>query len=70
MMPINKGYCYYCGIKVDLDNYEYISNSSNTTIWVCDNHQCQRELSEDRRAQQADEEAQARDERENGWMSY
>lgn len=66
-MTINKNHCYYCGIQVDPNSYEDIGN---TTIWVCNDRKCQKELSEDIRQFISDESAQAKDERENGWMSY
>lgn len=43
-MKINENTCYYCGIKVDPNNYEEIGN---TTIWVCDDRLCQKELQEE-----------------------
>lgn len=66
-MKVNENHCYYCGTQVDPNNYEDIGN---TTIWVCNNQQCQKELSEEVKIYLAEQYAQAEDERRNGWMSY
>lgn len=66
-MKINRNHCYYCGVQVDPNNYEEIGQS---TIWVCDDRKCQKELSEDIKVFHAEEAAQADDERKNGWMSW
>jgi hypothetical protein len=66
-MKINRNHCYYCGVQVDPNNYEDIGP---TTIWVCDDRQCQKELQDEIREFTANEAAQAKDERENGWKYY
>lgn len=66
-MKVNRNHCYYCGIQVDPNNYE---NIGTTTIWVCDDRKCQKELSDDIKSHLADEREIARDERENGWKYF
>jgi hypothetical protein len=66
-MKVNRNHCYYCGIAVDPNNYEEIGN---TTIWVCDDKTCQKELSGDIKIYISEENAKAEDDRKNGWMSY
>lgn len=67
MNNLNRGYCYYCGQETDLENYEEVGN---TRLWVCSHDACRKELRNDYAVYQAEQEAQAKDERENGWMSY
>lgn len=66
-MKINESHCYYCGVETDPENYQDIGN---TTIWVCYDRLCKKELADDIKQFIADEQAQAEDERKNGWMSF
>lgn len=43
----NKGYCYYCGDRVDLEDWEYIGDHSR--VWVCAKPECHKELRKEQR---------------------
>lgn len=66
-MKLNRNHCYYCGKETDPNNYEDIGP---TTIWVCDDKECQKDLNIEIKEFLANEREQAEDERRNGWMSY
>jgi hypothetical protein len=59
-MKVNENHCYYCGIEVDPSNYEDLGS---TTIWVCGDKKCQKDLQYDIADYVSEQRAQAEDER-------
>jgi len=52
MTDINRGSCFWCGVDVGSDDWDYVGQNR---VWVCCESECNKEL--------ANEVRQARDER-------